>query len=111
MRGIQCHARAPSMRLDPERRGRTGLADVIACMRTLDHKSQSSLWVYVGGRTLKRASAWAAPPPDQYLEFCRRSGWRGNLIEWRARFSVFFISMAIVIGPTPPGTGVILPAT
>ncbi|MGA9522383.1 MAG: hypothetical protein WBV82_13020 [Myxococcaceae bacterium] len=29
---------------------------------------------------------------------------------WRAAFaasSVFFISMAMVIGPTPPGTGVI----
>src|SRR5207244_13446892 len=29
----------------------------------------------------------------------------------RAAATVFFISMAIVIGPTPPGTGVIHPAT
>ncbi len=28
-----------------------------------------------------------------------------------AALSVFFISIAIVIGPTPPGTGVIAPAT
>ena len=28
-----------------------------------------------------------------------------------AAFNVFFISIAIVIGPTPPGTGVIAPAT
>ncbi len=28
-----------------------------------------------------------------------------------AAFTVFFISIAIVIGPTPPGTGVIAPAT
>jgi len=30
---------------------------------------------------------------------------------WRYAFSVFFINMATVIGPTPPGTGVILPAS
>lgn len=28
-----------------------------------------------------------------------------------AAFTVFFISIAMVIGPTPPGTGVIAPAT
>mmetsp|Transcript_105162 Transcript_105162/g.282587 ORF Transcript_105162/g.282587 Transcript_105162/m.282587 type:complete len:270 (+) Transcript_105162:230-1039(+) len=36
-----------------------------------------------------------------------RSGKRGRPTLCRARFSVFFSSMAIVIGPTPPGTGVI----
>ena len=40
-----------------------------------------------------------------------RSGMRGKPIEWRARLSVFLSSMAIVIGPTPPGTGVMAPAT
>mmetsp|Transcript_106347 Transcript_106347/g.343050 ORF Transcript_106347/g.343050 Transcript_106347/m.343050 type:complete len:245 (+) Transcript_106347:459-1193(+) len=30
---------------------------------------------------------------------------------WRARFSVFFMSMAMVMGPTPPGTGVMAEAT
>jgi hypothetical protein len=32
-------------------------------------------------------------------------------ISFLAAFSVFFISIAIVIGPTPPGTGVIADAT
>ena len=40
-----------------------------------------------------------------------RSGMRGKPIEWRARLSVFLSSMAMVIGPTPPGTGVMAPAT
>ena len=40
-----------------------------------------------------------------------RSGMRGKPIECRARLSVFFSSMAMVIGPTPPGTGVMAPAT
>ena len=46
-----------------------------------------------------------------YLESVLRSGSRDSPSELRARLSVFFISIAIVIGPTPPGTGVILPAT
>ena len=40
-----------------------------------------------------------------------RSGMRGKPIECRARLSVFLSSMAMVIGPTPPGTGVMAPAT
>mmetsp|Transcript_11886 Transcript_11886/g.31409 ORF Transcript_11886/g.31409 Transcript_11886/m.31409 type:complete len:222 (+) Transcript_11886:103-768(+) len=36
---------------------------------------------------------------------------RGRLTACRARLSVFFRSMAMVIGPTPPGTGVISDAT
>lgn len=43
-----------------------------------------------------------------------RSFLRANLgrpTECLARLTVFFISIAIVIGPTPPGTGVIADAT
>ena len=35
----------------------------------------------------------------------------GRSTDWRARLSVFLSSMAMVIGPTPPGTGVMAPAT
>mmetsp|Transcript_9477 Transcript_9477/g.15050 ORF Transcript_9477/g.15050 Transcript_9477/m.15050 type:complete len:221 (-) Transcript_9477:494-1156(-) len=40
-----------------------------------------------------------------------RSGWRGRSRLSLARLSVFFSSMAMVIGPTPPGTGVMREAT
>mmetsp|Transcript_21458 Transcript_21458/g.61246 ORF Transcript_21458/g.61246 Transcript_21458/m.61246 type:complete len:504 (+) Transcript_21458:39-1550(+) len=40
-----------------------------------------------------------------------RKGRRGSPRECRAKFKVFFKSMAIVMGPTPPGTGVIFAAT
>ena len=40
-----------------------------------------------------------------------RSGILGSPTECRARLTVFFISIAIVIGPTPPGTGVMADAT
>ena len=36
---------------------------------------------------------------------------RGSAARRRAASSVFWSSIAIVIGPTPPGTGVIAPAT
>ena len=36
---------------------------------------------------------------------------RPSPTECRARLRVFFISIAIVIGPTPPGTGVMAAAT
>jgi len=35
----------------------------------------------------------------------------GRPTEFLARLTVFFINIAIVIGPTPPGTGVIADAT
>jgi len=34
-----------------------------------------------------------------------------HAVRSRAARRVFFISMVIVIGPTPPGTGVILPCS
>lgn len=45
------------------------------------------------------------------LVACRRSGILDRPAACLARFTVFFMSIAIVIGPTPPGTGVIAPAT
>ena len=43
--------------------------------------------------------------------YALRNGIRGRPAAFRAKLTVFFISIAIVIGPTPPGTGVIAPAT
>ena len=52
---------------------------------------------------ISRSSDWAG------WQDCLRSGQAPS--RWRYAFSVFFINMATVIGPTPPGTGVILPAS
>lgn len=52
-----------------------------------------------------------------HLEYCPasppffRNARRSSPSEWRARFTVLKSSIAIVIGPTPPGTGVIALAT
>jgi len=45
------------------------------------------------------------------LEFCRWDSGNYNSQICRHALIVFDISIAIVIGPTPPGTGVIAPAT
>mmetsp|Transcript_32862 Transcript_32862/g.97833 ORF Transcript_32862/g.97833 Transcript_32862/m.97833 type:complete len:299 (-) Transcript_32862:433-1329(-) len=67
-------------------------------------------------RTLGRPQRPAARrgprvPGRRQPHCCLRSGMRGSPSEWRVRLSVFLSSIAIVIGPTPPGTGVMAPAT
>jgi hypothetical protein len=55
-----------------------------------------------------------ATPPEEHRRLAtallQRFG-RNHGAWISAARSVFFISMAMVIGPTPPGTGVINPAT
>src|ERR1051325_10097122 len=56
----------------------------------------------------------APPPPPRRLAAGEAAGEADRQDQPRLRsaaVTVFFISMAIVIGPTPPGTGVIAPAT
>ena len=60
----------------------------------------SKLDEHYAHRALARGDAAREPDPEHQM--ARRM---------RAALSVFFMSIAIVIGPTPPGTGVIMDAT
>lgn len=55
--------------------------------------------------------AWGRAGPEPLQDILSGNDAMGSLCHGcpscRAACSVFFISMAIVIGPTPPGTGVI----
>lgn len=65
--------------------------------------------------SLSQVLSWSnsLPPPcisTSLREFLNRSHRHDHYPIARAALIVFFIKSAIVIGPTPPGTGVIAPA-
>ena len=47
---------------------------------------------------------------NQASQGATRSAYASGWMEWRAALSVLLRSMAMVIGPTPPGTGVMAAA-
>ena len=95
-----------AVRSVPARRCHIGMF-AISCTQTA---ARSTARVPEPARAPCRAPRLLSDGAPGYLLFLRR-GILGKPAALRARLTVFFMSIAIVIGPTPPGTGVMAPAT